>query len=240
MGLTERDYVFGQASSQMALSSFTTKVYGWMTAGLALTAAVAYFIYASELYQTLMPMWWFWGIATFGIAMVITTMLQKLSVPALALLFLGYSALEGVFFGTLLPGYAAAFGGGVIWSAFAVAAIVFLMAAVYGVFTKSDLTKIGRILSFAVVGLIAVTLLYFILSFFIQLTWMNLLISYIGLIVFVGLTAFDAQQIRMMSYQASGDTILVHKLSLVMALRMYINVIMVFWYLLQIFSSSRR
>lgn len=114
------------------------------------------------------------------------------------------------------------------------------MALTYGKFTHSDLTKIGKILSFAVIGLIAVTFLYFILSFFIQLTWMNLFISYLGLIIFVGLTAWDAQQIRMMSYQAGGDTLMGYKLSLIMALKMYVNVIMIFWYLLQIFSSSRR
>lgn len=114
MGLSERDYAFNQNPSQIALSSFATKVYGWMTAGLALTAVIAYIIYATGLYQTLMPMWWFWGLATFGIAMTISTMIQKLSVPGLAMLFLAYAALEGIFFGTLLPAYANAFGGSVI------------------------------------------------------------------------------------------------------------------------------
>jgi FtsH-binding integral membrane protein len=110
----------------------------------------------------------------------------------------------------------------------------------YGAFTKSDLTRIGKILSLAVVGLLAVTLIYFIMSFFITLTWMNLLISYLGLVIFIGLTAYDAQQIRNLSFQTNSNPIAAYKLSLIMALRMYVNVIMIFWYLLQIFSSSRR
>jgi FtsH-binding integral membrane protein len=240
MGYTDRDYAFNRNPSPLALSAFTTKVYGWMSLGLAFTALVAYFIYASGAYQKLISYWWFFGIATFGIALVISTAIERLSVPMLALLFLAYAGLEGAFFGILLPGFASAFGGQVIWSAFATAATVFLLAMAYGTFSKSDLTKIGKILSFAVVGLLAVTLVYFVLSFFMTLTWMNLFISYLGLVIFVGLTAYDAQQIRNLSFQINSNPIVAYKLSLVMALRMYVNVIMIFWYLLQIFSSSRR
>jgi FtsH-binding integral membrane protein len=240
MGYTDRDYAFNRNPSPIALNAFTTKVYGWMSIGLAFTALVAYFVYATEAYQKLVSFWWFFGIATFSIALIISTAIERLSVPFLALLFLAYSGLEGVFFGILLPGFAKAFGGEVIWSAFATASVVFFIAMAYGAFTKSDLTKIGKILSFAVIGLMAVTLIYFVLSFFITLTWMNLFISYLGLVIFIGLTAYDAQQIRAMSFQINSNPIVAYKLSLVMALRMYVNVIMIFWYLLQIFSSSRR
>jgi FtsH-binding integral membrane protein len=240
MGYTDRDYAFNRNPSPLALSAFTTKVYGWMSIGLAFTALVAYFVYASGAYQKLISYWWFFGIATFGIALVISTAIERLTVPFLALLFLAYAGLEGIFFGILLPGYASAFGGEVIWTAFATAASIFLIAMAYGAFTKSDLTRIGKILSLAVIGLLAVTLVYFILSFFITLTWMNLLISYLGLVIFIGLTAYDAQQIRNLSFQTNSNPIAAYKLSLIMALRMYVNVIMIFWYLLQIFSSSRR
>lgn len=240
MGFSDRDWVFNRRPSPVALSSFATKVYGWMSGGLALTALIAYAIYATGFYQKLMPFWWVWGIATFGIALVISARIETMTVQALAGLFMAYAALEGIFFGTLLPGYAKAFGGEVIWSAFGVGSLVFLMALAYGIFTKADLTKIGRILSFAVIGLLVVSLFYFILSFFFTLTLFNLIISYLGLAIFVGLTAWDAQQIRNMSMQAGSNQVLAYKLSLIMALRMYVNVIMIFWYLLQIFSSSRR
>lgn len=240
MGYTDRDYAFNRNPSPLTLSAFATKVYGWMSLGLAFTAVVAYVIYATGAYQKLIGYWWFFGIATFGIALAVGTMIDRLSVPALAALFLAYAGLEGVFFGILLPGFASSFGGEVIWSAFATAAVIFSLAMVYGQTTKADLTKIGRILSFAVIGLIALTLVYFVMSFFMTLTWFNLLISYLGLVIFVGLTAWDAQQIRNLSFQVNSNPLIAYKLSLIMALRMYINVIMIFWYLLQIFSSSRR
>jgi uncharacterized protein len=118
--------------------------------------------------------------------------------------------------------------------------VIFLAAMLYGKFTRSDLTSLGRILRIALIGFMGITLLYFILSFFVPMTWAMVLISYLGLILFVGLTAYDAQTIRSFSLMAQPDSAASYKLSLVMALKMYINVIMIFWYLLQIFSSSRR
>ncbi len=247
MGLQDREYIRDRQSSfrskgqitdaQLAESSFATKVYGWMTLGLAVTAFVAYTMYSSGIYIQMMPYWWVFAIGTFAIAMGMGGLFNKLSFPALAMMFLAYSFLEGAFFGIMLPGYAVAYGGGVIWSAFLTAALVFGIAMVYGIFTRSDLTGIGRILQMALIGLIVITLF----SIFIQVTWLQLAISYIGLIIFVGLTAYDAQNIRRMSHQVgSNQSALAMKMSLVMALKMYINVIMIFWYLLQIFGSSNR
>jgi FtsH-binding integral membrane protein len=240
MAMSDRDYAYSRNNNEAVASSFATKVYAWMAVGLALTAILAYGVFKSGLYVTLMPYWWVFAFGTLGIALAVNAMLQKLSVPAMMLLFLAYAALQGVFFGIVLPSYAAAYGGGVIWSAFATAALVYGMAIVYGVFTKSDLTSIGKILTFALIGLIVVTLIYFVLSFFYQLGWLNLVISYIGLVIFVGLTAWDAQKIRAISRQVDSNSLDAYKFALIMALSMYINIIMIFWYLLQIFSASRR
>lgn len=225
---------------EAAVSSFTNRVYGWMAIGLSLTAAVAYFIYSSSAYKVLMPFWWVLAFATFGIAMAINTTISRARVGTIAALFLAYSGLEGVFFGTVLPAFAYAYGGAVIWSAFLTAAVIFTSAMLYGMFTKSDLTSLGRLLQVGLFGLIGISLLYFLLSFFIQVTWANLIISYLGLAIFVGLTAYDAQTVREFSLRAEPNSAASYKLSLVMALKMYINVIMIFWYLLQIFSSSRK
>jgi hypothetical protein len=229
------------SASQQVISDFTTKVYGWMTLGLGVTAFIAWYVYQSGIYAKLFSVWWVWGFATLGIALYLGKAAQRLSFQAMAALYLTYAACEGFFFGTILPVYAQAYGGSVIWTAFATAALVYGIAVVYGVCTRTDLTSIGKILIFALIGLFVTTLIYFVLSFFIQLTWLNLVISYIGLIIFVGLSAFDAQQIRYMAQQADkNNPALVYKVALMMALRMYINVIMIFWYLLQIFSSNRK
>lgn len=222
------------------VNSFATQVYGWMSIGLALTAFVAWFTFKTGLYIKLMPFWWVTALGTFLISMGMVSMLNRLSFTALAGMFLSYAGLQGIFFGCMLPGYAAAFGGQIIWAAFATAALVYGIAIIYGVVTKSDLTSLGRILTVAVIGLIAITLFYVVLSMFMPVTKFTLIISYLGLIIFTGLTAYDANQIKKMSEQTDGYSLASCKLSLVMALKMYINVIMIFWYLLQIFSSSNR
>jgi len=224
----------------LQVNTFATQVYGWMSVGLGLTAFIAWSVFATGFYIKLMPFLWITAIGTLVISMSMVTLINKLSFTGLAGLFLGYTALQGVFFGCALPRYASAFGGQVIWAAFGTAAIVFGIAILYGIFTKSDLTSLGRILSIAFIGLVAITLLYMVLSMFMPMSKFMLMISYGGLIIFTGLTAYDANQIKKMSAQVDGYSIASCKISLMMALRMYVNVIMIFWYTLQIFSSSNR
>lgn len=229
-----RDY----APSTTHIGSFSSRVYGWMAIGLGLTAAIAFALYATGIYSVLLPFWWVWSIGLFGVAIAMNSLIQRVTTQGAVALFLTYAGLEGMLFGTTLPAFAAAYGGQVIWAAFATGALIFALATVYGMFTKADLTSMGKILTFGLIGLMAITFLFFILSFFFPLTGMQLIIAYLGLVIFVGLSAYDAQTIRRFSMQAEGDSVLSYKLSLIMALKMYLNVIMIFWYLLQIFSSS--
>jgi uncharacterized protein len=239
MGLFDRDYVLDPRQAQ-AVGTFSSRVYGWMAMGLGVTASVAYFIFKTGLFVTLMPFWWIWALATFGVAMGFNASIQRFSIGGVIGMFMTYAGLQGIMFGTILPAFAAAFGGQVIWLAFVTAASIFLLAMAYGMFTKNDLTSLGRILAFALIGLIVVSVLFMVLSFFMKLTMLNLLISYLGLVIFIGLTAYDAQTIRRYSLQADVRSLASYKLSMVMAMKMYINVIMIFWYLLRIFSSNRR
>ncbi|ANH78764.1 Bax inhibitor-1/YccA family protein [Candidatus Chlamydia sanziniae] len=234
MGLYDRDYI----QDSRLQGTFASRVYGWMTAGLAVTTFFALGLYFTGLYKSLFSFWWIWCFATLGVSFFINAKIQKLSLPAVMGLFIAYSALEGMFFGTLLPVYAIQYGGGVIWAAFGSAALVFGLAALYGAFTKNDLTKISKIMMFALIGLMLVTVVFAIISIFISMPLVYLLICYLGLVIFVGLTAADAQAIRRISTSVDNNSVLSYKLSLIMALKMYCNVIMVFWYLLQIFSSS--
>ncbi|MCH9625451.1 MAG: Inner membrane protein YbhL [Chlamydiales bacterium] len=239
MGLFDQNDIYDPRASQ-AVGTFSTRVYGWMAIGLAFTASIAYFVFKSGLYITLMPFWWVWAFAAFGVAMGFNASIQRFSLRGVIGMFLAYSGLQGIIFGTVLPAFAAAFGGEVIWLSFVTASAVFLLAMGYGMFTKNDLTSLGRILSFALIGLLAVTLLFAIVSFFVPLQFFHLLISYLGLGIFTGLTAYDAQTIRKFSVQADVNSVASYKLSMIMALKMYINVIMIFWYLLRILSSGKR
>ncbi|WP_201456288.1 Bax inhibitor-1/YccA family protein [Chlamydia sp. 17-3921] len=234
MGLYDRDYI----QESRLPGTFVSRVYSWMTAGLAVTAFVSLGLYCTDLYKSLFAFWWVWCFGTLGISFFINSKIQTLSLSSVMGLFLAYSVLEGMFFGTLLPVYAAQYGGGVVWAAFGSAALVFGLAALYGAFTKNDLTQMSKILMVAVFGLMAVTILFAIISIFVSVPFFYLLICYVGLVIFVGLTATDAQAIRRIAVNVGDDSVVSYKLSLVMALKMYCNVIMVFWYLLQIFSSS--
>ncbi|WP_194843597.1 Bax inhibitor-1/YccA family protein [Candidatus Clavichlamydia salmonicola] len=221
-----------------ALSVFSSRVYGWMTLGLSVTAFVAYTLGASGLSMALQPFWWVCTLGTLGISFWINRRISTMSLGGVASLFVLYAVLEGVIFGLVLPMFAKAYGGGIIWTAFLTAAVIFGMSALYGTFTKSDLTGLGKILSMAFVGFIVISLLFFVISMFVHLPFFYLMISYIGLVLFTALTAYDAHTIRRMSQEVSVESVVSYKLSLMMALRMYLNMIMIFWYLLQIFSSS--
>ena len=239
MSIYERDYLRQGDDAAAQVSTFASRVYGWMATGLALTAFVAYTIFTTGAYISILPYAWLCGFATLGIAFAMGGMLERLSFTSMTALFLSYAAVQGVFFGTVLPLYAASYGGGVIWTAFASAAGLYGLAVGYGMFTKADLTNLGRIISVALIGFIGITFLYAILSMFYHLPMLHLMICYAGLVMFIGLTAYDAQQIRDYSYRVDSNSLMGYKMSLLVALRMYINVIMIFWYLLQILTSRR-
>ena len=165
MGFDDRNYVYDPRAAQ-AVGTFSSRVYGWMAIGLAFTASIAYFIFRTGLFIKLMPFWWVWALATFGVAMGFNASIQRFSIAGVIGMFLAYAGLEGIMFGTILPAFASAYGGQVIWLAFLTASVVFLLAMGYGMFTKNDLTTLGRILTFGVIGLAAVTLIFMVLSFF--------------------------------------------------------------------------
>lgn len=233
----ERNESFG---STQVVATFAKSVYSWMAIGLGWTGVVAYFVFRMGLHDQILPLCGILAFALFGVGMAFSYGVRSWSFPALSGLFLAYATIEGLFFGSVLPVYASQYGGDLIWIAFGSAAVVYSSAVIYGISTNADLTGIRQILSVALMALIGMTLFFLIGSLFMDLSAMYLMIAYLGLIIFVGLTVTDAQQIRIMSRQLSMHSEEAHKLSLVAALRMYINLIMIFWYLLRILASSRR
>ncbi|EPP34813.1 inhibitor of apoptosis-promoting Bax1 family protein [Chlamydia ibidis] len=236
MGLYERDYI---KDSQLP-GTFTSRVYGWMTAGLSVTALVSIYLYYSGLYKFLGAFWMLYLLGNMGISLFIRTKFHTLSTHTTMGLFIAYSVLEGLFFGTLIPSYIQFAGGGVVWAAFIGAAVTFGIASLYGAFTKHDLTAVRNILWAGLSGFLVLSLVFVVLSLFMQLPFVYLGISYIGLALFLGLSVVDAQEIRKMARSVGNDSVISYKLSLIMALRMYCNVTAIFIYLLSIFSSSAR
>lgn len=234
------DFSTSRAARRETTATFASQVYSWLGAGLGLTGLLTYFIYRMNWFIPLAPFWPVWGIGLFGIALLMTRRSNSLSFGQMAALFLAYAGLEGLFFGTVIPVFIATAGIETVWMAFASAAVASLTAVLYGSLTKADLTALRGLFTLGVIGLVAITFLCFVLSFFMKVGALQLIIAYVGLALFLGLAAADAQQIQRVSRQLEFEGDSAPKLSLLVALNMYANVIMVFWYLLQIFSSSSR
>ena len=213
---------------------FMSKVYGWMTAGLCLTAATAYYVSPAinpAIFSVVMNYFLLLTVIQFGLAMYFSFAWQKSSFATLAAIFITYSCLTGVILSPLILVYT----GESIFQVFLIAAAMFGTMAVYGSVTKSDLSSMGNILFMALIGLIVANLI----NMFVQSAQFNIIIACFGVGAFSLLTAYDVQMLRRLGYQAVGTQEEVNKIALVGALSLYLNLINLFIYLLQLFGKKR-
>lgn len=210
------------------------KVYLWMTlalmitgitsAGVANSPNILALIYSSQVVM--------WGIiiAEFGLVIYISARLEKLSLSTATTLFALYSILNGVMLSSIFLLYSTA----IISKVFFITAGTFGVTALYGYATKKDLSSLGNILFMALIGLVIAT----VVNVFMKSAMFDLILSYIGVIIFVGLTAWDSQKIKhMMMVQQDADEG-AQKLALIGALSLYLDFINLFLYLLRIFGRS--
>ncbi|AXK60913.1 Bax inhibitor-1/YccA family protein [Candidatus Chromulinivorax destructor] len=213
---------------------FMSKVYGWMTAGLCLTAAAAYSLSPSVnpgLFQAVAPYLMVFALIQFGVAMYFSFAWKTSNFMTLAGLFIVYSLLTGV----ILAPLAYIYTGESLFQVFLIAAAMFGTMAVYGSVTKSDLSSMGNILMMALIGLVIANLV----NMFLQSAQFDILIACVGVGAFAMLTAYDVQMLRKLGYQAVGTQEEVNKIALVGALSLYLNVINLFIYLLKLFGKKR-
>lgn len=224
-------------TTEISLASVIKNVYVWMTLALVITAVTATGIaYNPGLLFTLTsnPML-FWGACIAELVLVVTlsAAINKLSFPIAGLLFALYSVLNGVTMSLLLLVYTATS----VAQTFFICAGTFGVMAVVGYTTKRDLTKLGGILFMALVGIIIAT----IVNIFLHSSGLALVLNYVGVLIFVGLTAWDAQNIKEMCQQAvaTNNRDGVMKLALLGSLTLYLDFINLFIYLLRIFGTRR-
>ena len=230
-----RPYTMDQTQVQTRVNEFVRGVYNWMAIGLVLTGIVAYFVTASE--QALGFVYkarWLFFIGELALVFIISARIQKIKASSATLMFLIYSALNGATLSLLLVMYT----GQAITSTFFICAASFLALSVYGWSTKKDLTGLG---SFMFMGLIGI-LIASVVNIFIGSYGIQMIISYIGVLVFAGLTAYDTQQIKAMalSQPANLDASVVRKGAIIGALKLYLDFILMFQYLLMILGGNRR
>ena len=211
------------------------KVYLWMTMALAITGITAYYVAHNE---TLMMAIYtnqilFWGliIAEFGLVIGLSAAINRLSLTTATLMFVIYSLVNGATMSFIFLAYTESS----VTSVFLITAGTFAAMAAFGYFTKTDLTSMGKILMMALIGVIIAT----IVNIFTKSEGLTVILNYVGVLIFVGLTAYDSQKIKEMLQTAPDASEGSQKIALLGALSLYLDFINLFLYLLRIFGSRR-
>ncbi len=234
----QQEVMNAQESTKWAATAFPAlmrKVYVWMTLALVITGITAYEVANSPaiLQLILTNKLLFFGIIIAELALVwgVSAAINRLSLTTATLLFVLYSVLNGVTLSFIFLAYTAES----ITSVFLITAGTFAVMAVVGSFIKADLSSLGRILFMALIGVIIAT----IVNIFMKSSGLAMILNYAGVLIFVGLTAYDTQKIKQMLQQApdAGET--AQKVALMGALSLYLDFINLFLYLLRILGNSR-
>jgi FtsH-binding integral membrane protein len=212
---------------------YVTKVFGWMFLGLIVTAMAAFWVISSNTASIFLnPMTLIvLSLVEIGLVIYLTRNVANLSSTAGKTLFILYSAVNGLTLSYIFYMYNL----GTIYTAFGATALTFGAFALYGYMTKTDLTSFGKIAMFALIGIIIST----IVNIFVRSSGFDLIISYIGVIIFSGLTAFDTQKIKEYYYSTNGDLELQDKISIIGALALYLDFINLFLFILRILGRGR-
>lgn len=223
-------------TAKAAQATLLRSVYLWMTLALIITGFVAMYVAKSYTLVNMMIQnsMMFWGVLIAEVALVwyLSARIYKMSFTTATILFIIYSILNGVSMSILLLVYTASS----IATTFFVTAGTFGSMAIFGYITKKDLTRIGSLCIMGIIGIIIASLV----NLFLQNSMMDMIISYIGVLLFVGLTAYDSQKIKRL---LSGDDIEVNeatqKIALMGAMTLYLDFINLFIYLLRILGDRK-
>jgi FtsH-binding integral membrane protein len=226
-----------QTQVQTRVNEFIRSVYNWMAIGLALTGFTAYYVANTPaLVQAVFGnQILFFGliIGQLGLVFFISARIQRLQASTATALFLLYSVLMGVTLSFIFLVYTASS----ITSTFFICAATFVACSVYGWTTKRDLTSLGGFLFMGLIGIIIAS----VVNMFIRSSAMHMIISYIGVLVFVGLTAYDTQHLKTMALNQPADLEagVIRKGAIMGALKLYLDFINLFLMLLRIFGGGR-
>lgn len=226
-----------QVQQRVKVNSFIQSVYNWMGIGLALTGVIAFFVANNPPLLRLIagnPILFF-GLIIGELALVfsLSARVHKMQASTATTMFIVYSVLNGLTLSVIFVAYTAAS----IASTFFICAGTFVACSVYGMTTKRDLTSWGGFLMMGLIGIIIAS----VVNIFIRSTAMTMIVSYIGVLVFVGLTAYDTQKLKHMALTQPSDIEagVVRKGAIMGALSLYLDFINLFLMLLRIFGGGR-
>ncbi len=230
MSLSNQNNESYSGSREGVFSNFMQRVYQWMAAGLVLTglASMVTLSNATLLKFLISGGMWLLFIAELGLVIWLTASLAKISAKAATIGFLAYSVLNGVTLSGIFLVYTAAS----IASTFFIAALTFAGVSIYGWVTKQDLTSVGSFCGMALWGVIIAS----IINLFFNAPVFYWILSYAGVAVFIGLTAYDTQKLRVIHQNFPEAP---EKLAIYGALTLYLDFINLFLFLLRIFGRRR-
>lgn len=219
----------------LAFPALMRKVYVWMTLALVITGLTAYGIANSPglFYAIVSNHFLFWGlvIGEFALVLGINSAIHRLSITTATLLFILYSVVNGATLSVIFMVYALTS----IANVFFITAGTFAVMAFIGYTTRKDLTSLGRILFMGLIGIIIAT----VVNIFLGSSMLNMIVSYVGILVFIGLTAYDSQKIKRLLYTADSTDESAQKIALLGSLTLYLDFINLFLMLLRIFGGNR-
>ena len=230
-------YDKGQTLAQSSVFAVLMRnVYTWMACGLAMTALTAMIVGRNENWvYTIATSGMYWGLLIAEVVLVIflSARINKMSFATAGLMFAAYAILNGVTMSFIMLAYTAES----IAQAFFVTAGTFGGMSLVGFFIKKDLSAMGRTMMMALIGLIIAT----IVNIFWQNSMMASILNYAGVIIFVALTAYDTQKIKVMLQQAqyAGISDQTNKLALMGSLTLYLDFINLFLYILRLFGNRK-
>ncbi|MBI4384200.1 MAG: Bax inhibitor-1/YccA family protein [Nitrospinae bacterium] len=214
---------------------FMVKVYNWMTAGLATTGAMAFYVANNETMLRLIVqnkiLFFLLIVAQLGLVFYLSAAVHKMTPSQATGTFILYAGLNGVTFSFIFLAYTASS----IASAFIVTAGTFGAMSLYGYTTQKDLTSWGSFLFMGLIGIIIASLV----NMFLNNPTIGWITTYAGVLIFVGLTAYDTQKIKMMNVLGNEGTPEDHKESIIGALTLYLDFINLFLMILRIMGDRR-
>lgn len=235
--ISESKSIVYESSIQETFIRLMRKVYLWMTLALFITGLTSYFTASSSTIMThlLDNSYIMWGLLAVELVIVVTLSgrIHKLGIAQATILFVLYSIINGATLSFIFLAYEVAN----IAKAFIVTSGMFCCMAIYGYTTKSNLATIGKYLYMALFGLIIAT----VVNIFMNSSTMDMIICYTGVVIFVGLTAWDTQKIKMLLIESSQNGIDESnmKIALLGALSLYLDFINLFLYILRIMGKKK-
>jgi len=229
-----RDIALAKAR-QEASTIFLAKVFNWMAVGLAITGFVSYYVAASGMVRVLAasPIFFLLVAGELGLVFFLSARVDKLNPGTATGLFIGYSVLNGITLSTIFLAYTHAS----IAATFLITAGMFAAMAIYGMVTKRDLSGLGSFMFMGLIGIILASLV----NLFLKSAAIYWAVSVIGVLVFVGLTAYDVQRIKNIGENGimqQGEAA-IRRGAIMGALVLYLDFINLFLMLLRLFGSSR-